>query len=114
MGEAVARAPGAGKAQVQLESNTFYYHSSYLAAQREGGLVAVALVVGLVVVLAVLVLREPPASRNLWLECALIAVMVCAVNVGEVLLELPAAVALGALIQQLHHSRDACPVAEET
>jgi len=33
--------------------------------------------------------------RNGWLEASLIALMVCAVNVGEILLELPSAIAIG-------------------
>ena len=36
-----------------------------------------------------------PELRNPWYEAAIIAVAVCAVNLGEVLLELPTALALG-------------------
>lgn len=86
---------GAGTAKVNLAGDEFFYHSSYLALQAEGGLIAVVLLVGTITLTFLSITRMPKSLRNGWIEASLIALMVCAVNVGEVLLELPAAIALG-------------------
>lgn len=86
---------GAGTAKVNLGGDTFFYHSSYLALRAEGGLLCLALLVGVIVLTFLSIARMPGDMRNGWLEASLIALMVCAVNVGEILLELPSAVALG-------------------
>ncbi len=76
----------------------FFFHNSYLALQNEGGRLAVALLVGAGIVALLGLMRLPAGSRNFWYEGALIALAVCAVNLGEVLLELPAALALGVAV----------------
>ena len=58
-------------------------------------MVCLALLVGVIVLTFLSIARMPGDMRNGWLEASLIALMVCAVNVGEILLELPSAVALG-------------------
>jgi hypothetical protein len=86
---------GAGTAKVDLQGDLFFYHSSYLALQAEGGLVCVVILVGVIVLTFLSIARMPGDLRNGWLEASLIALMVCAVNVGEILLELPSAIAIG-------------------
>jgi hypothetical protein len=86
---------GPGTSQVEVLDQSFFFHNSYLALQNEGGRVAQVLL--LLAGLAALVglVRLGPRLRNQWYEAAIIAVAVCAINLGEVLLELPAALALG-------------------
>ena len=86
---------GAGTATVNLQGDVFFYHSSYLALQAEGGVVCLVLLVGVIVLTFLSIARMPGDMRNGWLEASLIALMVCAVNVGEILLELPSAIAIG-------------------
>ena len=86
---------GAGTATVNLQGDLFFYHSSYLALQAEGGVVCLVLLVGVIVLTFLSIARMPGDMRNGWLEASLIALMVCAVNVGEILLELPSAIAIG-------------------
>ncbi len=86
---------GAGTATVKLAGDVFFYHSSYLALQAEGGVVCLVLLVGVIVLTFFSITRMPRDMRNGWLEASLIALMVCAVNVGEILLELPSAIAIG-------------------
>ncbi len=112
----IAHAPlignGAGTATVNLQGDVFFYHSSYLALQAEGGMVCLVILVGVIVLTFFSIARMPREMRNGWLEASLIALMVCAVNVGEILLELPAAVALGmAIWHRLNATRPAEPEA---
>lgn len=93
---------GPGTSRVQVQGDSFFFHNSYLALQNEGGRLAVALLVGAGIVALVGLMRLPTGSRNFWYEGALIALAVCAVNLGEVLLELPAALALGVAV---YHAR---------
>lgn len=86
---------GPGTSQVDVLGQPFYFHNSYLALQNEGGRVAQVLLIGAGVFGLLGLLRLKVGLRNPWYEAALIAVAVCAVNLGEVLLELPAALALG-------------------
>jgi hypothetical protein len=95
----VASAPwyghGPGTSQVDVLGESFFFHNSYLSLQNEAGRLAQLLLIGAGVCALVSLLRQKPALRNAWYEAALISVAVCAVNLGEVLLELPAALALG-------------------
>lgn len=86
---------GAGTAHVAIDGKEFFYHSSYLALQREGGVLAMAILLGLMVLTFLSSIRMPNHLRNPWLEAGIICLAVCAINLGEVLLELPAAVVLG-------------------
>jgi hypothetical protein len=86
---------GPGTSKVDVLGESFYFHNSYVALQNEGGRIALALL--LLAGLAALVglVRLDSRLRNHWYEAALIAAAVCAINLGEVLLELPTALALG-------------------
>ena len=86
---------GPGTSKVDVLGHSFFFHNSYIALQNEGGRIALALL--LLAGLAALVglVRLGDRLRNVWYEAAIIAVAVCAINLGEVLLELPTALALG-------------------
>jgi hypothetical protein len=86
---------GPGTSKVEVLGNSFFFHNSYIALQNEGGRIALALL--LLAGLAALVglVRLGDRQRNVWYEAAIIAAAVCAINLGEVLLELPTALALG-------------------
>lgn len=92
---------GPGTSEVRVGDSPFFFHNSYLALQNEGGVVAVAIVVVLGGTALLTLSRLRRSQRNLWLEGGLIAVATCALNLGEVLLELPAAVILGGVIHHL-------------
>jgi O-antigen ligase len=85
---------GPGTSKVDVQGEDFFFHNSYLALENEGGRLAVALLLAAGIVALVGLMRQR-LGRNIWYEGALIAVAVCAVNLGEVLMELPAALALG-------------------
>jgi hypothetical protein len=86
---------GPGTSKVDVLGNSFFFHNSYIGLQNEGGRIAQAIL--LLAGLAALVglVRLGDRLRNAWYEAAIIAVAVCAINLGEVLLELPTALALG-------------------
>jgi hypothetical protein len=92
---------GPGTSAVEVEGAPFFFHNSYLALLNEGGWVAVFLVVAVGGATLLALARLPEERRSLWLEGGVIAVATCAINLGEVLLELPAAVVLGAAIHQV-------------
>ena len=96
-------------AAVEVQGQIFFFHNSYLSIHNEGGRVALLLivVVGAAALVALLSLR--PELRNPWYEAAIIAVAVCAVNLGEVLLELPAALALGMAAHYVQSIRESPP-----
>lgn len=93
---------GAGTARVVIDNGlVFFFHSSYLALAAEGGL-ATLLALSIVLLISFWRLVSLPArSRDPWLEASLIVVAVCAINLGEVLLELTAAVAIGLATRQV-------------
>jgi hypothetical protein len=99
----IAHAPwsgnGPGTSHVDVLGDTFFFHNSYLALENEGGRVAIAIVVALGLSALLGLMRLPMQSRNFWYEGAVIAMAVCAVNLGEVLLELPAALAIGMAVR---------------
>lgn len=90
---------GAGTAKVSVDGMPFFFHNSYLAMQAEFGMVAVVIYIIVAFAILMMMVQLPRRKRNIPLEMALIALGVCALNLGEVLLHLPAAVALGVAIR---------------
>lgn len=86
---------GAGAAKVALDGMMFFFHSSYLAIRAEAGWVGFTIVILLLAAVFLGLLALPRNSRNNFYEASLIGVAVCAVNLGEVLLTLTAALAVG-------------------
>jgi hypothetical protein len=87
---------GPGTSTVNVNGQEFFFHSSYLALLNEGGWLAIGIFLLLGFVTLWSLARLPAPVRSPWLEAALIAAAICALNLGEVLLELPTAVVLGA------------------
>lgn len=73
----------------------FFFHNSYLAVVAEGGILSAIAIVGLIVMTFIRMINLPTPKRNLWFEMALLAILAAAFHLGEVLLDLPAAVAVG-------------------
>ena len=86
--------PGTAKVEVYGIYN-FYFHNSYFAVIAEGGIVAAVAVVGLMLFEFIRLIALPAVLRNTWIEMSLIAIATSAFHLGEVLLNLPAAVAIG-------------------
>jgi len=86
--------PGTAKVEVYGTYN-FYFHNSYFAVIAEGGIVAAVAVVGLILFEFIRLIALPVVLRNTWIEMSLIATATAAFHLGEVLLNLPAAVAIG-------------------
>ncbi|AUZ35704.1 hypothetical protein C3B78_15450 [Arthrobacter sp. PGP41] len=90
---------GAGTARINVDGLTFFYHSSYLALRAETGWVGFIIMAALLGIAFLALIRLPRGQRNVWYEAALLGVAVCALNLGEVLLTLPTAIALGLAMQ---------------
>ena len=88
---------GGGTATVKVGQLDFFFHSGYLAVRQEGGWVTLTAVL-LLVTAVLLTSAALPRARLPWAEGALIAVLVNAINLGEVFFELPTAIALGAVM----------------
>ena len=89
---------GLGNAYVPLQGETFFFHNSYWSALVEGGWILLVAYVGVHVWFGIGPTRTgPPIAR--WAtaaEAANVAVLVCALRLGEVFGTTGAAVALGA------------------
>ncbi|MCH6469394.1 O-antigen ligase family protein [Sinomonas terrae] len=109
---------GAGTARTLVDGLTFFYHSSYLSVRTEGGWIAFAFVVGLLVATFATLVKL--GSRRIPLyEATLIGIAVCAINLGEVLMTVSSAAAVGvsmqyAAITQFPRAGSAASPSEET
>lgn len=106
----VAQSPlygnGPGTAMVDLGGNiTLFFHSSYLGLRAEGGWLAFACLMALLLIVfwRLLWLSD---KRSPWLEVAIIVLMTCATNIGEAFLTLQAAVVLGFSVRHLVQQRE--------
>lgn len=88
---------GAGTAFVRVNANKvkFFFHNSYLALMTEGGIFAAAMMGVLLFGPFIAMIALDVRLRDVWLEAALIGVAVMALNLGEVLVEISAAIAIG-------------------
>lgn len=76
---------GLGEAFVHLEERVFLFHNSYWAALLEGGWVLVGVYVGLTALAGVGIARRArPSPTWVGVQAANIAVLVCALRLGEV------------------------------
>ena len=98
---------GAGTATVMVNYGTtrFYFHNSYLAMAQEGGVIALALIMVLLIGTFLALMSLNTTDRQPFLEGAIIGVWVMAINLGEVLLELSAAVAIGFALSYVVRAR---------
>lgn len=86
---------GPGTSQVDVQGQTFFFHNSYLSIRNIGGYVLLALLLALIALVFLSLLRLPHGLHHPWHEAAIIATLVCASSLGEVLLRMPAALAIG-------------------
>jgi O-antigen ligase len=100
---------GPGTSKVDVSGELFFFHNSYLAVLNEGGRIAQVLIVLAGALTLIALLRLRPELRNPWYEAGIIALSVCAVNLGEVLLELPTALALGLAAAHVQRMRESPP-----
>jgi O-antigen ligase len=103
VGESPIWGHGAGTATVRVNSNDvkFFFHNSYLALLNEGGALALIAVMTMLVGVFLTLIGLDAADRDPWLECSLIGVTVMAINLGEVLVELASAIAIGFALAHL-------------
>ena len=88
---------GPGTARVTVQNLTFFLHNSYDAVRLEGGWVALVLLLSVAAFALFRVATSRHEVRNAWFEAALGASLICALNLGEVLLELQFATIVGVL-----------------
>ena len=101
---------GAGAARVEIYgAYRFYFHNSYLALVSEGGILTAIVVVSIVLTAFIRLVSLPLLQRDIWLEMALIAVAVCALYLGEVLLDLTSAIAIGLAFKRVAQARSVAP-----
>lgn len=104
----IAKSPwlgyGAGSARVLMDGMWFFFHSSYLSVRSEGGWIAFVLVVGLLAATFTSLISLGRA-RNASYEAAIIGVAICALNLGEVLMTIMSALAMGFAMQHIASTR---------
>lgn len=86
---------GAGSAKVDLEGLVFFFHNSYLALRAEAGWIGLILMIALLAGTFLALISLPAHRRSVWAEAAIVSVAVCSANLGEALLAVPTALALG-------------------
>lgn len=99
---------GAGTATVMVNFGTtrFYFHNSYLAAVQEGGVITLGALLVLSIGTFLALLSLATTQRQPLLGGAIIGIWVIAINLGEVLLALSAAVAIGFALSYAVRARD--------
>jgi hypothetical protein len=87
---------GPGTARVEIRDLEFFFHNSYLATRQEGGWGALLLVLALLVLAFLRVTRQARGGDLVAAsaQAAIIGTAVMAVTLGEVLLDIPMAVAV--------------------
>ncbi len=100
---------GAGTAFVRVNANQvkFFFHNSYLALMTEGGVLAAAAVLVMLFGTFLSMIALEVRVRDPWLEGSLIGIAVMALNLGEVLVEVAAAVSIGFAMAYLLDVRQA-------
>ena len=102
---------GPGSGTVKVRGLDFFFHNSYLATRQEGGWLALGLVLGL---MAFAFLRLSHQSRSGDLraaaaQAAILAAAAMAITLGEVLLDIPVAVAVALAVGHQIQSPDDGP-----
>lgn len=91
---------GLGEAYVAIPQGNFYFHNSYDTLIVEGGFVAVTVVLAVTVIVGMRPFRSTQvAPRERMIEASIIAVLVCAWQLGEVFLTMGWALAVAAGVQ---------------
>lgn len=83
--------------KVNVDGMEFYFHSSYQLLRAETGWLSVIAAAILLVAVIYRLLHPGPLGSSPWLEAAAIAPFVCALSIGNVLLDYPTAVTAGTI-----------------
>jgi hypothetical protein len=89
---------GLGEATVYLDGRSWFFHNSFLGLYVEGGWVLLVAVTGVLIAVALPLLRATHMRPPIALEAAAIALLFCASRLGEVLLALPVFLLLGCVM----------------
>lgn len=95
---------GPGTAVVDVVNQSFFFHNSYLGMRAEGGWLLMIVFAALMTLVLIRLAATSLPQRAPWLEMALIALLIVGMSLGEVLLELPVAVALGLAMRHIMES----------
>jgi hypothetical protein len=91
--------PGQGTVYVPEGRKNFFFHNSYLSGVAEFGWIGVGLVLLLAAVVVIFAIRKRRGNRSIWVEGAVLALLICSQQLGEVLFALPMTMALGLLVR---------------
>lgn len=86
---------GLGTAHATVNGTFLWFHNSFRALWVEGGAVALALLAIGLGALFWSIHEVPAARRNAWYEAAILAAMICSINIGFSLTSVTMAVAVG-------------------
>ena len=86
---------GLGTAKAVVDGAPLWFHNSYLALRVEGGTVAFALLAVCLLALFWSIHQVPRERRNVWYESAILAGLICSLNIGFSLTSVSMAVAVG-------------------
>jgi hypothetical protein len=93
--EAGWRGLGLGSAHAVVNDASLWFHNSFRALWVEGGAVAFGLLVVGLVALFWSIHQVPRERRNAWYEAAILAALICSINIGFSLTSVTMAVAVG-------------------
>lgn len=91
----IGHGPGTATVMVNFGANKFFFHNSYLALIQEGGVITLGFVMVLLLGTFLALMSLDTTDRQLLLESSIIGVWVMGINLGEVFLDLSAAVVIG-------------------
>lgn len=101
---------GAGASVVEVYgAYRFRFHNSYLALVSEGGILSAIAVVSILLTVFIRLVSRPLLQRGIWPEMSLVAVTVVAFYLGEVLLDLVSALAIGLALNWVAQARSVAP-----
>lgn len=89
---------GLGTALAEFEGVTLFFHNSFRALQTEGGLIALILLIIMGISLYWNFHELPATHRPVWAEAAIIAALICSINIGYSLTSVPMAMTVGMYI----------------
>ena len=86
---------GLGTAKAVVDGAPLWFHNSYSALRVEGGVIAFGLLVVCLAALFWSIHQVPADRRNAWYESAVLAGLICSLNIGFSLTSVSMAVAVG-------------------
>lgn len=87
---------GLGESQVYIGNHLWFFHNSYLALIVEGGVILLIAIVGLYAIVGLRLFQPKITNRAaIYIETATVALLLCAVRLGEVFFTLPGFLIIG-------------------